>query len=130
MDDDSSVEETEMYINKLKESLRYLEDVDDSDSIEITASNFSSSTDDMIEAYPHDDETLKIEIVRSDSSQEDTVMQLFSCLRDLNLTVKHANVSTNAYGIHATITVQPSDTSTDQYTLCSEIEEALQRYLP
>ncbi|KAG6555225.1 hypothetical protein Mapa_003266 [Marchantia paleacea] len=84
----------------------------------------------MIEAYPHDDETLKIEIVRSDSSQEDTVMQLFSCLRDLNLTVKHANVSTNAYGIHATITVQPSNASTDQYTLCSEIEEALQRYLP
>ncbi|KAL3678382.1 hypothetical protein R1sor_021338 [Riccia sorocarpa] len=139
--DGISLGETVEYIKSLKQRLRQLEKLNvalESDAgsfraedIQVVSSGLYSPTQDMTQAVPEDEDTLSIEVVRNDCNQEDTALNLFSCLRDLNLTVTHASVSTNVYRIHATIKVKmPNDSSSDQLNLCSEIEDALQRCLP
>ncbi|KAG6545683.1 hypothetical protein Mapa_012868 [Marchantia paleacea] len=144
MDKISLLGETVEYIKSLKQRLKQLEEINVAlssngqdagsfkcEDIKVTPSRTHSPTQDMTQASPEDEDTLKIEVVRNDCSQEDTAIDIFTCLRDLELTVTHASVSTNVYRIHATIKVKmPKQSSSDQYAVCSEIQEALRRCLP
>ncbi|KAL2610054.1 hypothetical protein R1flu_028627 [Riccia fluitans] len=134
MDRVSLLGETVEYIKSLKQRLKQLEELNvalRSDDIKVVPSGLYSPTQDMTQAVPEDENTLRIEVVRNDCSQEDAAIDIFTCLRDMNLTVNHASVSTDVYRIHATIKAKmPNDSSSDQLTLCSEIQDALQRCLP